>query len=59
LKLSGERAGVVYSILKDMGINDYRMKAEGYGIENPICPVNDTKECQAQNRRIDIIIMSR
>ena len=58
-ELSEKRAKSFYEMLKKAGINGDRMKAEGYGIQHPICPANDTKICKAQNRRIDIRVMSK
>jgi len=58
-KLSEKRAKILYNTLKEEGINGDKMKAEGYGSQHPICPANDSKICQAQNRRIDIRITSK
>ena len=54
-KISGERAAFVQSQLVAAGVPVSAIeKAEGYGPLHPICEANDTKECQAQNRRVDI-----
>ena len=45
--------------LKGNGISGDRLNAEGYGKKHPLCPANDTKVCQAKNRRIDVKITSK
>jgi len=57
-KLSLKRANEFANMLKSAGINDSRMKFEGYGSLHPICPTNKTKACKAQNRRIDLRFFS-
>ena len=54
--LSQERAAAARKELQTRGISGNRIEAEGYGEQFPRCPANDTKECKAQNRRIDIRI---
>ncbi len=51
--LSIRRASSVMEYLNNNGINNARMKAEGFGEENPAFP-NDTKENRMQNRRVEI-----
>jgi outer membrane protein OmpA-like peptidoglycan-associated protein len=51
-KLSLDRAVSVQKALVAAGVEESRLKAEGYGPENPVCAANDTDECKAQNRRI-------
>ena len=58
-KLSNNRANAFYEALKASGINSDRMKAEGYGSQHPICKANDTDICKAQNRRIDVRLMTK
>ena len=41
------------------GVEKGRLEAEGYGQEHPVCPANDTEECKAQNRRIDVNVQAR
>ncbi|GAB3424134.1 OmpA family protein [Niabella aquatica] len=54
-KVSLERAKVVAAELKKAGAAEKQvMEAEGYGPEFPVCPANDTPECKAQNRRVDL-----
>ena len=54
-KISQQRAEFVKAQLEGAGIiNGQVVKAEGYGLQHPVCEANDTKECQAQNRRVDI-----
>ncbi|WP_139423683.1 sodium-translocating pyrophosphatase [Chryseobacterium mulctrae] len=54
LKLSNLRAQTAKLKLLELGIATDRIEAEGYGSQHPICPTNDTEECQAKNRRIDL-----
>ncbi len=54
VKLSNERASAARAELVKMGIDAGRIEAEGYGPLHPVCPLNSTPECKAQNRRIDV-----
>jgi len=58
-KLSQQRADNTLRRLKDLGVALNRLSAEGYGPEHPICPANDTPECKARNRRIDIRVTKK
>lgn len=54
-KVSLERARIVADELIKAGAAEKQVaEAEGYGPEFPVCPANDTPECQAQNRRVDL-----
>jgi K(+)-stimulated pyrophosphate-energized sodium pump len=54
-KISMDRASFVKTQLEAAGVPAGSIeKAEGYGPLHPICEANDTPECQAQNRRVDI-----
>ena len=53
-KLSQDRANSVRSYLISMGIDSYRIKAVGYGPQNPIAN-NGTEQGRAQNRRIEFL----
>uniref|UniRef100_UPI0039A6CDF4 OmpA family protein n=1 Tax=Ornithobacterium rhinotracheale TaxID=28251 RepID=UPI0039A6CDF4 len=53
-KISAQRAEAVASALVADGVAADRLAAEGYGPEHPICPANDTDECKAKNRRVDL-----
>ena len=55
LQLSRERAFAVKTYLKSKGVDGDRMKAKGYGEENPIS-TNDTDEGRAQNRRVELTV---
>jgi outer membrane protein OmpA-like peptidoglycan-associated protein len=55
LQLSRERAFAVKTYLKDKGIDGDRMKAKGFGEENPVGS-NDSEEGKAQNRRVELTI---
>jgi len=58
-RVSTERANIVQEELTKVGVEAGRISAEGYGPEHPVCPANDTKECQAENRRVDIRISQK
>jgi K(+)-stimulated pyrophosphate-energized sodium pump len=54
-KISGDRAAFVKTQLVAAGVPAIAIdKTEGYGPQFPICEANDTPECKAQNRRVDI-----
>ncbi|HMR83473.1 MAG TPA: OmpA family protein [Niabella sp.] len=54
-KVSLERAKAVAGELVKAGAPEKQVvEAEGYGPEFPVCAANDTPECQAQNRRVDL-----
>ena len=57
--LSQKRAEAVMNAVVKAGINAERLSAEGYGQEHPICPANDTDECKAQNRRVDVRLIKK
>ena len=59
MKISNDRAKYVMAQLLKAGVDAEMISAEGYGPEHPICVANDTKECQAQNRRVDIRVKSK
>lgn len=54
LKLSDQRAKAATYELQKLGVASKRLASEGYGEQHPVCAANDTPECKAQNRRIDI-----
>ncbi|MCK1793000.1 OmpA family protein [Pseudomonas violetae] len=54
LKLSLDRAQSVANVLMDLGIDDKRIKVEGYGDEYPV-DVNASERGRAQNRRVEIV----
>ncbi|KFF10545.1 inorganic pyrophosphatase [Chryseobacterium soli] len=57
-KLSNLRAQTAKLKLLEMGIASDRVEAEGYGSQYPVCPANDTDECKAENRRIDVRVLA-
>ncbi len=59
MKLSGERANIALAELVKLGADAKRISAEGYGAQHPVCIANDTKECKAQNRRIDVRVAKK
>lgn len=60
LKLSNQRAYAVSTyITQKGGFNPLKVEAEGYGAQHFICPENDSEDCKAVNRRIDISIREK
>jgi K(+)-stimulated pyrophosphate-energized sodium pump len=57
-KLSNLRAQTAKLKLLELGIAGDRVEAEGYGSQHPVCVANDTDECMAKNRRIDVRVLS-
>lgn len=57
-KLSNLRAQTAKLKLLEMGIAGDRIEAEGYGSQYPVCEANDTDECKAKNRRIDVRVLA-
>ena len=51
LRLSQKRALAVKKYLTDLGIEDARLTANGFGQQQPVAP-NDTEDGRAQNRRV-------
>jgi K(+)-stimulated pyrophosphate-energized sodium pump len=58
-KLSAERAKVAMAELVKLGVVANRLESEGYGPEHPVCAANDTPECRAQNRRVDVRVTKK
>ncbi|MFP3833735.1 sodium-translocating pyrophosphatase [Chryseobacterium sp. SIMBA_028] len=58
LQLSNLRAQTAKLKLLELGISADRVEAEGYGSQHPICEANDTDECKAKNRRIDVRVLA-
>ena len=57
-KLSKERAESVRQFLINKGIVAQRLKARGYGFEQPVA-TNDTPEGRAQNRRVEFRVLNQ
>ncbi|WP_294301532.1 sodium-translocating pyrophosphatase [uncultured Chryseobacterium sp.] len=57
-KLSNLRAQTAKLKLLELGVGGDRVEAEGYGSQHPVCEANDTEECMAKNRRIDVRVLS-
>ncbi len=56
MTLSRNRAYAVrMTFLKEMGVAETRMTAQGFGPDQPVAP-NDTAEGRARNRRVEIIL---
>ena len=58
-KLSQQRADAAMAELVKLGVAKERLEAEGYGPQFPVCEANDTPECRAQNRRIDVRVAAK
>jgi iron complex outermembrane receptor protein len=56
--LSERRANAVRDYLESQGITATRLTARGYGEAQPVAS-NDTDEGRAQNRRVELIVLSR
>jgi len=59
IKISGERAKVAAQELVKLGVLAANVDSEGYGPQHPVCAANDTPECKAQNRRVDIRVAAK
>lgn len=57
-QLSNLRAQTTKLKLLELGVSADRVEAEGYGSQHPICEANDTDECKAKNRRIDVRVLA-
>lgn len=58
--VSDSRAKAVAKELLKVGAGTAQVKeAVGYGPEFPVCAANDTPECKAQNRRVDLKVASK
>lgn len=58
-KVSEDRARIVQEELVKSGVQTERISSEGYGSQHPVCEANDTPECKAQNRRVDIRVLEK
>lgn len=58
-KVSTERAKSVADKLIAGGVEAARIESEGYGAQHFVCPANDSDECKAQNRRVDLRITKK
>lgn len=59
MALSQKRAEAAKAELVSRGVAANRLEAEGYGPQHPVCPANDTPECKAMNRRIDVRVTAK
>lgn len=58
-QVSTGRARTVADQIIANGIDKSRIESEGYGADHFVCPANDTDECKAQNRRVDIRVTKK
>ena len=59
-KISDERAKKVMRELIKLGASSKQInEAVGYGPEYPVCAANDTPDCKARNRRVDLKVVSK
>lgn len=56
--LSEQRATAVREQLLARGVDGWRVEAKGYGSSHPVAP-NDTEAGRAQNRRTEVVLLSR
>ena len=56
--ISKKRAAAVVHYLVEKGVDSRRLKASGYGAENPIAP-NTTKEGRLKKRRVEFKILEK
>ncbi|MCL2597753.1 MAG: OmpA family protein [Paludibacter sp.] len=59
LRVSTQRAKIAADKLIGLGVEASRVTSEGFGSQNPVCPQNDTDNCKAQNRRVDIKVIKK
>ncbi len=59
MTLSQQRAESAKAELVKLGVAADRLEAEGYGDQFPVCPGNSDPSCMAQNRRIDVRVVSK
>ena len=59
MRLSAERAKIAAEKLIACGIDANRVAHNGYGSQRPVCPENNTDQCRAANRRIDIRVTQK
>jgi outer membrane protein OmpA-like peptidoglycan-associated protein len=59
ISLSTQRAKAAMAALLKLGVPANSVAAEGYGQNHPICVANDTKECMARNRRVDVRVTKK
>jgi len=57
-KLSEERAVNVRAQLIALGVEPYRLEAEGYGEAHPVAE-NSTESGRAMNRRISMLVIQK
>lgn len=59
IPLSDKRAKIAAAEIQKQGVIKDNISAEGYGSQHPVCPANNTDECKAQNRRVDIRVTAK
>ena len=59
MRISAERAKVTAAKLVSMGVAANRVTHEGYGSQRPVCPANDSEDCRAANRRVDVKVTQK
>ena len=58
--ISDQRAKAVSRELQIFGVASRQLtEAIGYGADHPVCTANDSPECRAQNRRVDLKVASK
>ena len=59
MRISSERAKITAEKLVSLGIDASRVTHEGYASQYPVCSGNDTDDCRAANRRIDVKVTQK
>ena len=59
MRISTKRAKIAAEKLIAFGVEADRVTYEGYGSKSPVCPANDTPDCKAANRRIDVMVTKK
>ena len=59
-RISDQRAKMVMNELIKFGARPKQInEAIGYGPEYPVCPANDSPDCKARNRRVDLKVATK
>ena len=59
MRVSNARAKVAAGKIISSGVEANRVSHEGYGSQRPLCPPNDSEDCRAANRRVDIKVIQK
>ncbi|MDD3771510.1 MAG: OmpA family protein [Weeksellaceae bacterium] len=59
IRISTGRAKNIANQLIENGVDALQIESEGFGAINFVCEANDTDECKAKNRRVDIKLLDK